>query len=223
MNLTPAQTQRFWREWAATVKACNWDRAQGEIERRAMLERCGFSSLTRVDRLDGFTKVLNEVISLRGDNVQAAIESEDQTINKAVRLRYVILEELVPCLELYVSDVRRYLQEILDDRNRWWRIYRNGRAITLLDLDAKPIRRRDGRSMPSQLDQVRMTLQARLNTLRAKSKDTIHDMKLRAQVKCDCRHCGGCVPSIIPETILNLPTDKPELGPEIPVEADCPF
>ena len=58
MNLTPSQQHRFWSKWNAIVSIANWTRTEAEAERHALLQRVGFSSLTLVDKLKGFDRVL---------------------------------------------------------------------------------------------------------------------------------------------------------------------
>jgi hypothetical protein len=62
----------------------------GSQRRKEFLARCGFNSLTEVDSVAGFTRVLNELLVL----------------------------QLVPCLELYLADVRGYLTAIIEDKTR---------------------------------------------------------------------------------------------------------
>lgn len=221
MKLSPPQVQRFWREWAKSCKTMNWTRAAGlsadeiDAKRKELLQRCSFDSLTKVDRVDGFTKVLNELLVLQGVSLQAGMEAEDPTINRARTLRHHILTELVPCLELYVADVRGYLASIMEDKNRWWKIDRPAREMTLMDLDAKPVYRTDKntgelKEWPSQLEQMRYTLTSRLNTLRGAAGDTIHEMKTKAGLPCACAACRG----VHGTGAVRL---------EIPVEAGSPF
>jgi len=73
MILTKSQQHRFWREWAAACRAQGWTAAEGwtgseiDVERRALLDRAGFESLTQVDRADGFDRVLAELGQLQSD------------------------------------------------------------------------------------------------------------------------------------------------------------
>jgi hypothetical protein len=216
MNLTAPQVQRFWREWARACKAQGWTRAAGmsaaeiDVKRKEFLARCGFDSLTKVDRVDGFTKVLNELLILVGESVAAGIESEDLTINRARVLRNQILTEIIPCLELYVEDLRGYLTAIMEDKNRWWKIDRPARDISIMDLDAKPIFRRDKKTgelkqWPSQLEQFQYTLSARLNVKRNEAGDTIHQMKTKAHVPCHCSQCGPRRPVMV--VLPGVPAD----------------
>jgi hypothetical protein len=210
MNLTPSQLRRFWQEWPKSCKAMNWTRTAGlttaeiDAKRKEFLAGCGFGSLTQVDRVAGFTKVLKELLVLQGVDLSAAREADDPSINRARVLRNKILTELVPCLEIYVEDVNGYITEIIEDKNRWWKIDRPARGMTLMDLDAQPIFRRDRetgelKEFPSQLDQMVYTLSACLNGsgkmrkgkksrlgFRVAAGQTIHEMKIKAGVPCNC-------------------------------------
>lgn len=237
MKLSTAQVQRFWREWPKSCKAMGWTKANGmsadeiDAKRKEFLARCGFKSLTEVDRVDGFTKVLKELQVLQGTDLKAGIESEDLTINQARTIRHFILTDQVPCLELYIADVRAYMTSIMEDKNRWWKIDRPVRDITLMDLDAKPVYRQDKKTgelktWPSQLEQMKWTLAARINTLRKDAGDSVHDMRLRAGLTCTCAICQGRRTATTvgdDELVAGIGAADPELGAEITEEACCPF
>jgi beta-phosphoglucomutase-like phosphatase (HAD superfamily) len=76
MLLTQSQVKRFWREWSACIRLHHWDATEAELERKAMLARAGFKSLTEVDHLDGFTAVLKEVAALQ-DNLSGMLRADD--------------------------------------------------------------------------------------------------------------------------------------------------
>lgn len=236
MKLSPSQVQRFWREWPKSAKAMGWTKANGlgaaeiDAKRKEFLLKCGFNSLTEVDRVDGFTKVLKELQVLQGVDVDAALESEDLTINRERTFRHFILTDQVPCLELYVADVRGYLTSIMEDKNRWWKIDRPVREITLMDLDAKPVYRTDKKTgelkaWPSQLEQLKWTLAARINALRNGAGDSVHDMRLKAGLECTCAVCQGRRPAVSSDEpeLESMAFADPELGPEVSEEAVCPF
>src|SRR4051812_21710202 len=70
MNISPSQLKRFWNKqngWPAIVAKHGWDSTQAETERKAMLARAGFDSLTLVDPGAGFSRVLNELAALNDD------------------------------------------------------------------------------------------------------------------------------------------------------------
>jgi hypothetical protein len=236
MKLSDDQVKLFWQLWPKSCQAMGWTKAKGmtageiDAKRKEFLLRCGFDSLTKVDRIAGFTKVKNELLVLQGVSVRAAQETVDPTLNDERVLRHFILTEQVPCLELYLDDVRGYITSIMEDKNRWWKIDRPAREITLMDLDAKPVYRHDKKTgelkeFPSQLEQMKWTLAARLNTLRKDAGDTVHDMRTRAGLECVCAVCRGVAVALSlgdPE-LEALSGTGTELGEEIAQEADCPF
>ena len=160
----------------------NWTKANGmsaaeiDAKRKEFLAACGFTSLTEVDRTDGFTKVLKELLVMQGTDLQAAREvlPDGEQFNQARVLRNQILTELIPCLELYIADVQAYVTEIIEAKTRHWTTDRPARGLTLLDLDAV------------MLKQVQFTLAARLNAKRKAAGDTGHEMKMKAGVPCQC-------------------------------------
>lgn len=227
MKLSTPQVQRFWREWPKSCAAMQWTRVAGmtaaeiDAKRKEFLKGCGFDSLKDVDRVAGFTKVLNELLVLQGVSLKAAHETVDPSLNRSRVLRNHILTELVPCLELYVEDVRAYITKIMQDKNRWWKIDRPECEMTLMDLSAEKIPGTDRatgevKEYPSQLEQLLYTLSARLNELRNQAGDTIHDMKVRAGVECNCKPCVT--------TRNRLPFVLALAGlPAVPKKVDAPF
>ena len=236
MKLSDEQVKLFWREWPKSCAAMGWTKARGlsakeiDAKRKEFLLGCGFDSLTQVDRVAGFTKVKNELLVLQGVSIKAAQETIDPTLNDGRTLRHFILTDQVPCLELYLDDVRGYMTSIMEDKNRWWKIDRPARDITLMDLDAKPVHRwcvktKQMRDFPSQLEQIKWTLAARINTLRNAAGETIHQMRTRAKLPCACAVCQGrrvAVSGVDPELEISALAD-PELGTGMPEEAECPF
>jgi hypothetical protein len=237
MNLSEKQVKEFWRLWPQGCKAMGWTAANGmsakeiDAKRKEFLLRCGFDSLTKVDRLDGFTKVKNELLVLQGVSIQAAQETIDPTLNQARVLRNQILTEIIPCLELYRGEkLTADLAGILEDKNRWWKLDRPVRGMTLMDLDARPIFRADKATgkqkyCGSQLSQVQWTLSRWMNDLRNEAGDTIHQMKLKAGVPCTCAVCTGqTVPMSSGDPELEpLAGADPELGTPVTEEPVCPF
>lgn len=75
MLLSPLQVKRFWTQhgppgkegWPQIVAAYGWSSAEAESQRKAMLARAGFTSLTLVTPVEGFTAVLKEMAILRND------------------------------------------------------------------------------------------------------------------------------------------------------------
>lgn len=205
MKLSADQVRWFWREWPKICEAMGWTRAKGmsskeiDAKRKEFLLRCGFDSLTKVDRTDGFTRVKNELLVLQGVSLKAAHETIDPALNQARVLRNQILTEIIPCLELYRGDQLRFdITKIMEDKNRWWKIDRPACHMTLMDLDARPIFRTDRATgeqkyTGSQLSQMQWTLSRWMNDLRNAAGDTIHDMRTKARVPCNCAKCRPAV------------------------------
>lgn len=205
--------------WYGACEVQGWNPDDRDFRLAKLSEIVGrkLESTSDIERVNEFTKVKNELLILQRVHLQAALEGSDTTENRARVLRHQIVTELIPCLELYVEDVRGYITAIMEDKNRWWKIDRPARDITIMDLDAKPIFRTDKgtgqpRQWPSQLEQLQFTLAARLNEKRKAAGDSIHDMKLKAHLPCACAKCCHSKTAIVP------PLPKPE-----PDHHDVPF
>lgn len=196
MKITSAQRISIMKLWGRVCKDRQWKSSDRDLRLKTFGDLVGrpLASTDDVGRVDECTKLMKGLEAMLGISIQAAREADDPTINRARVLRYQIVNEIVPCLELYISDVRSYIAEIMADKNRWWKIDRPAREIDITDLDAKPIIRTDKltgqlREFPSQLEQLQYTLTARLNAKRKEAGHTVHDMKIKARVPCSCSKC----------------------------------
>lgn len=199
MLLTDAQVKRFWRDWSAACKAQGWTRAAGltaaqiDQHRRALIERAGFRSLTEVDRSAGFGRVLSE-LGILLDRVKSAVESDHPEMDSGRRKRWVIRNQILLCLGVYVQDVEGYMAAIMRDKFDWRRV-ESGYAVplTLDDLTDDPVirSRTDGslQEQPSQLDQILMTLNRQVHSMRQKAGHSVHDMCIEAGISCRCAEC----------------------------------
>jgi hypothetical protein len=226
MLLSKSQQQHFWRKWAAVksrLKASEYTDAQCENERHALLQRAGFNSLTRVDPRAGFDSVLAQLGAML-DDINRTIETEDKTIGEARRLRYVIKNELLRCLALYEPDAEHYLQSVIQDKIRWFKLDAPNRLPTLEDLTAKPTLKRTPpcytlQEFPSQLEQIVMTINARLQTKRKAAGHSVCDMRNLAGLPCGCSKCARRV-------IARTMSPEPALvthGESVPENDNCPF
>lgn len=206
MNITAPQRIGIMKLWGRVCKDRGWKSGDKTLRLATFGKIIGreIASANDIERVDECTMLMNELQAMLGVSIQAALESGSVYINKVRVLRNVILTELVPCLELYVEDVKGYITEIMEDKNRWWKIDRPGREMTLMDLTAEPIRRWDVKSnsmkeFPSQLDQMVYTLSSCLNGsgqffrgkksrlgFRVAAGHTLHQMKTLAGVPCNC-------------------------------------
>jgi hypothetical protein len=146
------------------------------------------------------------LLFLAGD-LKAAQEMDHAEEGDARRSRHVIVEERLRCLALYplekpmgMAGAQALLAELLKD------MFNKGRRfekITVDDLSEAPqFYRRKGSSDlhegPSQLKRLLMRLDGLLHTnkkpngpqgYRVKAGHSLHDMRLAAGLRCDCRYC----------------------------------
>lgn len=209
MTITIPQRISIMKLWGRVCRDRGWKSGDKDFRLAKFSEIIGrpIASANDIERVDECTKLMKELQAMLGVSVKAGIEADNLYINRARVLRNVILTELVPCLELYVEDVNAYITAIIEDKNRWWKIDRPGRGMTLMDLTAEPIRKFDPKTrtmkeFPSQLDQMVYTLSACLNGsgrvyrgkksrlgFRVAAGHTLHQMKMLAGVPCDCADC----------------------------------
>lgn len=202
MTITTSQRTTLMRIWAKVCKDRGWKSSDRTLRLATFSKIIGreIASADEIGRIDECTKLMHELNAMLGVSLRSAREADDQTINKSRVLRHQIAAEIIPCMELYIADVRGYITTIMEDKNRWWKIDRPTREMTMMDLDAKPIFRRNKKTgeveqWPSQLEQMQYTLSARLNTFRNRAGETIHEMKLRAGVPCSCAACRLQIPA----------------------------
>ena len=197
MNISDSQRVSIMVLWGKVCKDRGWKSSDKSFRLAKFSEILGrpLASTNDVERLDECTKLMAELKCLLGVSVQAGQEACDPTLNRARVIRNQILTEIVPCLELYRGDkLPADIADIMEDKNRWWKLDRPGRGITLMDLDDWPIFRYDKAAgkkkfCGSQLKQMQWTLSRWLNELRNQAGDSIHDMKKKANVACDCAAC----------------------------------
>jgi hypothetical protein len=110
MILTKAQLARFWRDWSAACRHQDWtDKPTQDRERRALLARAGFQSLTHVDRAAGFDRVLAQLGLLR-ERLDRTAELTDAGAGRGDRRRHLWLihQDAAPLGgEVYILAVAR--------------------------------------------------------------------------------------------------------------------
>jgi len=162
-------------------------------------------------------------LGMLADDLKKTEEVGQPQIGRARRLRDVIRDQ-IKCIGVYLPHPRAFVAEIINDKfNRARRV----ETLTVRDLTDDPIILRDGREIPSQLDQLVMTLGACLNGsgkmrgtkrsrlgFRVAAGDTLHEMKMKAGVRCDCAEClkSGSRP-LVPALEENWADFDPELEP----------
>ena len=233
MTITDSQRITIMQLWGRVCKDRKWKQSDKDFRLAKFSELVGreLKSTNDVERLEECTKLMNELKCLLGISLQAGKEATDPSLNAARVLRNQILTEIIPCLELYRGEkLAEDLANIMEDKNRWWKLDRPARGMTLMDLDARPIFRTDRATgeqkfMGSQLSQMQWTLSRWMNDLRNAANDTIHDMKIKAGVPCTCAVCRGvkvALSSGDPE-LEPLAGADPDLGAAVPEETVCPF
>jgi len=116
MKLTTSQTQTFWKQWNSIVAAQHWDRTEAEEERKSLLARAGFTSLTLVDKVKGFSRVLAELAAARGDlnGVLRANNNNRRVLLQVIRKYALRLGPEDPAAPLGMA----YLKTLLPERFR---------------------------------------------------------------------------------------------------------
>ena len=198
--MTPAQIKLYWRDWAAVR------RADPAADRHALhvraLGRDVSSKTLNNNQLDEVLKVFRAVA--RSADVGAQIRLQDQ---ERERTLYAI-EKQLRCVALY-RDADAYLATVIKEKFRG--------AKSLDDLGDKPrIRCQPGttdlQEGPSDLTMLIYTLAARLNGLRNAAGDSIHAMKTKAGVRCDCAPCLKARRDGVAEAAFARPGDADESG-----------
>lgn len=194
MLLSKAQLTLFWRSWSAACNTQGWTRAAGwttaqiDDKRHELLKGLGFASLKDVDNR-GFDKVLAK-LRLLADRVDGAVEVGRPQTGDARRLLWRI-EWLAKCIELYKPGASEaYIGEVVADKFAPVDKYGTGVLHPRHWRDLSAVRS-PGKE-DSELDQLRMTLTARLNGrtgMRSAYGESVHDMCGRAGVTCACEAC----------------------------------
>lgn len=176
--MTPAQTKLYWREWAA-VRRVDTTADRHALHVRALGREVSSKAFTN-RQLDAVLGVFRAVA--RPADVGAQMRQQDQ---ERERHLYAIGQQL-RCVALY-REPESYLARVIKDKFRG--------AKSLDDLGDKPRIRclpgtTDLQEGDSDLMMLRYTLAARLNDLRNEAGDSIHQMKTKAGVRCDCAVCS---------------------------------
>jgi len=225
MTITESQRTTIMQLWGRVCKDRKWKTSDKTFRLAKFSELLGrkLESTNDVERINECTKLMNELKCLLGISIQAGKEATDPSLNAARVLRNQILTEIIPCLELYRGEkLTADLAGIMEDKNRWWKLDRPVRGMTLMDLDARPIFRTDRATgeqkfCGSQLSQMQWTLARWMNDLRNEAGDTIHQMKMKAGVPCTCAECLGrrVALSAGDHELEPLAGADPELGTEV--------
>jgi hypothetical protein len=176
MLMTEAQWGLYLDLWGKACAAQGW--RAGDRRRRMAVHGEVFGrevSAKDIDRTAGFDAIKAKFLELAG-SVQGAVEVDHPEIGEARRTVKVI-EGLMDCLALYVEDAPAYVREIVRDKF--------GTALPWRDLRAEGSLREMGRGrvveVPSELEQLRDTLSARVNPLRLQAGHTVAEMRSMAR------------------------------------------
>lgn len=188
--MTTKQTQLYWREWAAVR------RADPQADRRALTVRAlGVAKSSKEFTNADLDRVL---AAFRAVSRPADVDGQLRQQAQARQRKEHRIWEIMRCLALYHPDPAGYVATVLADRQG---VPVDG-SLTLEDVsDAPTVRtRRDGvpYAGPSELEQVLMTLWARVQPMRRKALHTLHQMRMAAGVPCDCaKICRQRTPVVI--------------------------
>lgn len=182
--MTKPQRARFFGDWWPRIAALRKVHVNNRDARHDLFEEAGLGRISAgdIDHLRGFDVLKARCLAILQDtNVNAQLRQQAQpTRRKLTRLEFTLR-----CLALYVTDVEAYVAHICLDKFG---------TPDRHDLsDRRPPPRENGEIRPSQVEQLVMTLSGRLNGrkgLRNQAGDTLHDMKLKAGLPCDCTACS---------------------------------
>jgi len=190
MSMSKRQSAVYWRLWSAACKAQGWTKACGmdsaaiDAKRKECLAECGFESSRDIDSGAGFSRWKALCERLCGKLSGAIAEVRQNTPED--RRRWVIRNELLPCLAIYAPPgahdpaeyAAAYLATLLRD-SLPWRPDGNGSGMpcTLDELDE------------AGLVKIMATLNARIGAKRRLAGHTQHDMLTLAGCRCRCAAC----------------------------------
>ena len=186
------------RAWEAVCADRGWvpgDRAErlrvcGELLGRPL------ESFSSVGRLEECTRLVNGLRAMLGSDLQAGKEAADPSTNRRRVWLRKIAAEIVPCLERYGVEPLAYIDSMAWDKFPRFKAEGFPRPVRVTDLDARRILRPVNGALtesPGELEQVFLTLAARLDALRQEAGESVHGMKSGAGVPCCCARCRASV------------------------------
>lgn len=201
--MSPLQQALYWREWSYVRKVKpDADRHQLHVEALGTGKSSKEFSNHDLDRVLAVFRTISRPASMTSQIRQLG--------QRRTRMEYKISEH-IRCLGLYVPNAAAYALQILRERFH---------VGSIEELGDSPIIRRTATGViegNAPLLQYLMTLAARVNAVRKKAGDTLHEMKTKAGVECDCAACIRLAPQA-PDT---LPDDAMvSVGP---VTEEAPF
>lgn len=177
--------------WPKACRAQGWNK-NDKAKRLEVLSAAVKRDVTSANELNATSDIdaVKAHLGMLASNVAATIETDRPDIGRARRLRNTIGDQL-KCLALYHENAPAWLASVIRDK------FKHGSRVMPLtadDLSAEPVYftdRKTGkpREIPSQLDQIVMTLSRAIQAKRKEQGDTLHTMKTRAGIHCGCRTC----------------------------------
>lgn len=162
-------------------------------------EHISFNSFDNAD-FDAVKKELLHLADVIPSPTSGAVRGEKE------RMLWKIRNEQVKCIAVYRGNFASYINKILRDRFK-----RTVDVNTLADMPTEDVRK------------AMMTFAGRINYLRKEAGDTIHDMKMKAKLPCDCAICQPRRRAVVLIPADPSDNDLPE-GVEIPEStAQNPF
>jgi hypothetical protein len=195
--------------WPDACEAQGWDReddarryevfaaALGQLPRyAAILRERGEIHTGDLDPHEGFTVLKNHLLMLAG-NLKGAVKTEQINVQLREAVTYRI-EEHLRCLALFPlpapigHDGAEALANKLAGDLAWAGRAKGVEFREWRELDAeRRVRLRDGepQESPSDLERLLMNLARIVNDRRGTAGLTIHEMNVRADLKCSCALC----------------------------------
>lgn len=190
MTITKAQRWKVLELWTQACKANGWRASDRELRLSTIGGILGrkISTLDEVGRLDECTKVMAELGSMTGVDLRSAQEAVEPDRNHKRNWRWLIRQELLPCLALYPSEAnpdrpmgmdgaKGFLATVLEGKTRYRKTDRPESAASLNDFDERTVQ------------QIFWTISARLNDKRKAAGHSGHEMCTLAGVRCKCAAC----------------------------------
>jgi hypothetical protein len=183
MKISTKQRWTILQLWSQVCADRGWRVGNRELRLATMGTILGrtLSSLDDVERLAECTKLMAELEAMLGTSLRAGLEAADGGRNRKRNWRWLIANELLPCLALYVPDglagAKAFLREVMVGKSRWRKTDRPESDPSLADFDERTCQ------------QIFWTISARLNSKRKAAGQTGHEMCLAAKVRCKCAAC----------------------------------
>lgn len=189
--LSKPQILAYWRLWKSACESQGWTKengftaAQVDAKRKECLSECGVESMKDLDSSLGFSNWKNLCLRLSG-SVEGALAEIRKPRTQADKLRWVILNVIVPCLAVYPPEncanaiqwATSYLDVIRKSAIPWRQMNEQcAISVPLEDLTE------------GDLKKLIATLNSRLSSKRRTAGDSLHDMHIKAKVRCSCAAC----------------------------------